>query len=391
VSELFSPIGQGVEKIKTWNPKQSGNNDLFDYIDLSSIDKQKKTINLSAVPKTEPSEAPSRARQIVKAGDVLVSTVRPNLNGVAIVPDCLDGATASTGYCVLRANQELLDSKYLYYWVRNSRFINDMKKKATGANYPAVSDKIIKESELPRFDIDEQRRIAAILDKADSIHRNRQQALQLSNDFLRSAFLDMFGDPVTNPKGWGVRTLESLVEKPITYGILKPEEYVPNGVAMLRIQDVKRGVIQTDDLHLVSERLSDQYSRTVLSGGEIVISLVGTIGLVALVPHSLSGANVHRNLGVIKLSDKRLIEFVTSFMQLPEFKLILDRVTKGGVHKLLNLADLKEVEVMVPDYEMIERFVDIKMKVRELQVKNYRFDSESLFCSLSHKAFSGEL
>ena len=66
--------------------------------------------------------------------------------------------------------------------------------------------------EIPLPPLAEQKRIAAILDKADAIRRKRQQAIQLADDFLRAVFLDMFGDPVTNPKGWEIAELGSISE-----------------------------------------------------------------------------------------------------------------------------------------------------------------------------------
>ena len=77
------PLGKCVEKVKAWNPKSQPNSPSFMYIDLSSIDKEKKTIDPNMVCSIQPSEAPSRAKQLVQTGDILVSTVRPNLNGVA--------------------------------------------------------------------------------------------------------------------------------------------------------------------------------------------------------------------------------------------------------------------------------------------------------------------
>ena len=388
----LSSIGDCVDKVATWNPLKSDTQDPFLYIDLSAVDKDKKVVNRNGITEVTPNEAPSRARQLVRSRDVLVATVRPNLNGVAMVPEEYEGATASTGYCVLRADSKSLDSQYLYYWVQTNTFVADMMEKATGANYPAVSDKIIKESKIPLPPLTEQKRIAAILDKADAIRRKRQQAIQLADEFLRSVFLDMFGDPVTNPKGWDCYKLEDLVSKPITYGILKPEEFVPDGIPMLRIQDLKQGAIDVKgEFHLVSENLSGQYKRTVLEGGEIVISLVGSIGIVARIPLELKGSNVHRNLGVIKLKDSSVAEYVESFMQLPQFMTILERVSKGGVHKLLNLADLKEVEIPIPAVGMIEKYTAIKEHVRGLIAKSKAAEKELIFESLSQKAFSGQL
>jgi type I restriction enzyme S subunit len=155
-------LGDLVEPAKTWNPMRSPSDEVFDYIDLSAIDQDAKLI--IGVREVSCGEAPSRARQLVACGDVLVSTVRPNLNGVARVPDQLNGATASTGFCVLRARESKFDSGYLFHWVKSPAFVADMVNKATGASYPAVSDRIIFDSRMPLPPLAEQRRIAEVLD-----------------------------------------------------------------------------------------------------------------------------------------------------------------------------------------------------------------------------------
>ena len=209
VSRSAERIRTGVLPVETWFPSASGDA-TFRYIDISSVDRHSKSI--VGVTELQVRGAPSRARQILRADDVLVSTVRPNLNAVAIVPKDLDGAIGSTGFSVLRANPNRLLPRFLFYWVRSPAFLADMTKKATGASYPAVSDRIVLESSMPMPHVDEQRRIADILDKADVIRRKRKETITLTEELLRSAFLEMFGDPVTNPKGWPVKPLGVLGE-----------------------------------------------------------------------------------------------------------------------------------------------------------------------------------
>lgn len=204
-----APIGSLVEECSSWNPAQDAPTAMFDYVDLSAVCQDAKMIVSSN--SILGSEAPSRARQLVRENDVIVSTVRPNLNGVALVDSRHRSATVSTGFCVLRPKKGSLHHRYLFHWVRHPEFIRRMTTLATGASYPAVSDRIIKQSTIPLpSSEDEQKRIAATLDKADLIRRKRQQALRLTDDFLRSVFLDMFGDPVTNPKGWDTEPLGNL-------------------------------------------------------------------------------------------------------------------------------------------------------------------------------------
>jgi type I restriction enzyme, S subunit len=114
----------------------------------------------------------------------------------------LSGATASTGFCVLRANQERLHARYLFHWVKSDSFVKSMVKQATGASYPAVSDKIVLESSIPLPCVTEQPRIAAILDQTDALRAKRREALAQLDRLAQSVFVEMFGDPVSNPMSW---------------------------------------------------------------------------------------------------------------------------------------------------------------------------------------------
>jgi type I restriction enzyme S subunit len=228
------PIGKLISKAKTWNPLLSPPNDVFNYIDLSAIDQDSKTI--TEVREILCTEAPSRARQIVIGGDVLVSTVRPNLNGVARVSEDHDGATASTGFCVLRARKDSLDGNYLFHWVKSKNFISDMVMKATGANYPAVSDRIISESDIPLPPLEEQKRIAKILDRSSSLISKRKEAIAKLDTLTQSIFIEMFGDPVTNPKN--IKTLPlAKVCKRIINGTHQPPKWSTSGHPFLFVRN----------------------------------------------------------------------------------------------------------------------------------------------------------
>ncbi len=132
----------------------------FFYIDISSINRDTKQI-LNSQNMTG-KDAPSRARQVVATGDVLVSMTRPNLNAVAIVPNELDAQIASTGFDVLRPVG--IDARWLYYLVRTENFISSMSSLVQGALYPAIRPKDIRNFTIPIAPLDEQKRIADKLD-----------------------------------------------------------------------------------------------------------------------------------------------------------------------------------------------------------------------------------
>lgn len=262
------PIQQLVDTVTNWNPLKAEAEAVFTYIDLSAVDQDTKSI--VAANEVTCAEAPSRARQLVASGDVLVSTVRPNLNGVALVPDEFHGATASTGFCVIRPKPSQLDSRYIYHWVRSPAFVSEMISLATGASYPAVSDKIILGSRIPLPPLLEQRRIAAILDQADALRAKRREALAQLDHLTQAIFVEMFGDPVTNPKGWPLIPTGLLSDVQGGLQVTSARSALPVEVPYLRVANVHRGYLQMDEIKTIRATPAE-VKRTLLAVNDLLV------------------------------------------------------------------------------------------------------------------------
>lgn len=157
-----------LEKVAQCAPQEE-----FFYVDIGSVDNQRKAI-------VEPSrlaakDAPSRARQTLRRGDVLVSLTRPNLNAVAVVPPNLDGSIGSTGFDVLRA--VACETGLLFAFVRSPGFVARMSGLVQGALYPAVRPRDVRETEFPLPPLNEQRRIVAKLEALQARSRRAREAL----------------------------------------------------------------------------------------------------------------------------------------------------------------------------------------------------------------------
>jgi type I restriction enzyme S subunit len=395
VSWPLVEIGELVQKISTWNPMKSESIEQFNYVDLSSVDKDRKIIDLGSVPKVFTNEAPSRARQLLQSNDVLVSTVRPNLNGVAKVPSNLNGATASTGYCVLRGESEKLDSKYLYFWVQTNLFVLDMISKSTGANYPAVSDKIIKQSKIPLPPLDEQKRIAAILDKADTIRRKRQQAINLADDFLRSAFIDMFGDPVTNSKGFTKGTIRDFVET-ANYGSSGKASESDGEYPILRMGNItyKGGWDFTNLKYIdLSEKDKPKY---LAQKGDLLFNRTNSKELVGKTavfeedkPMAIAGYLVR-----IRANERGNNYYLSAYLNSAHGKKTLVGMCKSIVGMAnINAQEVQNIKIVLPPIQLQNEFEKI-VKATKQKLKNFDKSSDLLndnFNSLSQKAFAGEL
>lgn len=385
-------IGECIKSIQKWDPAKEGVGETFRYIDISSISQDEKII----IPNGEilTSEAPSRARQLIKSGDVLVSTVRPNLNAVALVPKTLDGATASTGFCVLRADQQRLDGCYLFHWVRTNKFVAEMVKQATGQSYPAVSDKIVKDSLIPLPPLAEQKRIAAILDQANSLRRLRQRAIDRLNTLGQAIFYEMFGDPAINPKGWPIGTIESLTAS-TQYGT-SAKAGDDGAFPILRMGNItESGVLDFSSLKYIDLPVSDIEKYTVRDG-DILFNrtnspdLVGKTGV-------YRGATIYAFAGYLvrlRTNDKSVPEYIGTYLNSPFGKRILRGMCKAIIGMAnINAKELRTIPIPLPPIDLQREFQQKIIVLRSTlpPLERHRRELEMLFTSLQHRAFRGEL
>jgi type I restriction enzyme S subunit len=153
----------------------------FRYIDITSVDNVSKRI---VAPKSLLGrDAPSRARQIIRTGDVLVATTRPNLNAVALVPPQLDNEVCSTGFSVLRPKPELC-SHYLFAFVRSREFVDSLSGSVKGAMYPAVTDSQVRAEMAPLPPMVDQQRIAAMLNEQMASAEQARKAIEEELDAI---------------------------------------------------------------------------------------------------------------------------------------------------------------------------------------------------------------
>ncbi|ACK48656.1 restriction modification system DNA specificity domain protein [Shewanella baltica OS223] len=393
MSFTWATIGQNVDKIKTWNPLKSEQLTTFKYIDLGSLDKDKKEICLDLVQEISSSEAPSRARQLVKTGDVLISTVRPNLNGIAVVPKELDGATASTGFCVLRANEEKLDSTYLRYWVESTTFVSDMVNKSTGASYPAVSDKIINDSELPLPPLETQKQIAAVLEKADQLRKDCKLLEQELNSLAQSVFIEMFGDPVTNPKGWKTQMLGSISKVQLGKMLSSASKIGINSKKYLRNANVKWRNIEIHDL-LEMDFTDKEIEKFQLITGDLLVCEGGEIGRCAIWIGQVEDCYYQKALHRVRLNpDLATAEYIQEYFFWMAKLGGLISSTNEVTFKHLTAEKMNKLVVPLPPIETQRKFKTIYSSIQSELEHNAKqmAQTEMVFQSLMQKAFNDEL
>ncbi|TWT96914.1 EcoKI restriction-modification system protein HsdS [Botrimarina colliarenosi] len=279
---------------------------------------------------------------------------------------------------LIKGNPHTLDTNYLLYNLEY-RYA-ELRSRSAGGGRAGLSKQLLEAVPVPLPSTTEQSKIADVLSTVDRAieqtqaliakqHRIKAGLMQdlLSRGIdaegnLRSEETHEFKDSPLGriPIEWDIAELGSLTESydSITYGVLKPGPYVENGVPLLQIEDVIHGDIQIELLHRISPELDSQYKRTRLRGGEVVVSLVGTIGRIAHLPPSVCGFNLHRNLALVRPVAKHSSRFLYHFLRSEGGQKEFARNSLGSTQALFNLGSLRALCVPLPDPDEQERIAE---------------------------------
>lgn len=388
------PLGNICDKkIDTLSSQYDGK---VEYIDISSTDNVEKVIvNTQAI---DSKEAPSRARQLVKNGDILVSTVRPNLNAVAVIDrESNHILVASTGYCVLRCNSET-DNHYVFHFCQSPYFIDDMVRQATGASYPAVSSSIVRSCLIPSRSLEEQRCIATALDKLADLISLRKQQLAKLDELVKARFVEMFGD-LADPfcKYHKCTLVEACLDpddiKCGPFGTqLNKDEYQVSGIAVWEIPQINSG-FTSKPTHFLTEEKAKQLKSYSIEPGDIAMSRKGNVGKCGLFPGDYEPGIIHSDVLRIRVDSNRVIP---CFMmhQLRFSRAVqnqIEMVSSGAIMAGVNVTKLKQIEVYIPEYELQENFTAFVGKIgqQKLTIQQSLDKLEVLKKSLMQEYFGG--
>jgi len=281
-----------------------------------------------------------------------------------------------------------LDNKYLY-WVTNRE---DFFPKR-GAAQPFITIGDARKACIYLPPLDEQKRIAAILDKADQLRQKRRQAIALLDNLTQSIFLEMFGDPVSNSKGWELRELAAF-EKFLTSGSRGWAAYYADaGRPFIRIQNLKKGQLSTDDLVFVNAPENAEARRTTVAAGDVLISITADLGRIAVVPPGLDGgANINQHIALFRPQGINST-YLASYLASRGGKRQFSALNRQGVKAGLNFSDIRRLQIIVPPIELQKKFEQLLISQGEQHVRQIigLRESDTLFSSLQHRAFSGQL
>lgn len=356
----LTTIADIVEPIAKTDPAKWAEPADLVYYDIGGIDNHRHRVQTHQVVTSD--RAPSRARQIVRPGDVLFSTVRTYLENIAVVPEPPAGALrtlASTGFCVLRA-RDGIDPRFLYYRVLAADVLSAMKELQQGTSYPAIRDDDLKNFAVALPPGPEQVRIADDLERRVAHLQAAERSIQSAFRKVKAAKASVHEAaatgallPAIDPTTWELVTAGDVTD--VRGGIQKQPKRLPtlNKYPFLRVANVGRGVLDLTDIHEI-ELFGDELSTYRLQAGDLLVvegnGSVDQIGRAARWDEAIVDC-VHQNhLIRVRPGERVDSHFLELVWNAPSTiaQLVAVASSTSGLHTL-STGKIKAIQLRVPD------------------------------------------
>ncbi|WP_282036529.1 restriction endonuclease subunit S [Saccharicrinis aurantiacus] len=307
----------------------------------------------------------------------------------------LDFEAATNQACAALLPTSECDEVYTYYYLKSIK--DEIIRKGVGGAQPNISAGLIKKIQIPLPPLATQKKIAAILDQADNLRQLNKQLIAKYDALTQSLFLDMFGDPVTNPMGWektAIDDISTLVTKgasPKWQGF----EYISSGVRFVTSENVRLGYLDCHKDKFVAYQFHEKLKRSSLKKDDLLVNLVGaSIGRGALVTNHILPANINQAVAKIELDSLKVNPvFLLNQIITPQLqdRLIGNKVE--GARANISLKNVRELSIYIPPIALQNLFADRiqAIEAQKAQAQQALQKSEDLFNSLLQRAFKGEL
>ena len=333
-----------------------------------------------------------KRRSRVDRGDIIMAMIGTIGNPV-IVQESREFSIKNIALFKFGNSQVL--NEYFYYLLHSSSLANQLLTESLGVTQKFVSLQVLRDLKIPLPPLEEQKRIAAIARKCDRLRRTRRFTQQLSDTYLQSVFLEMFGDPATNPKGWDNGTIGNVLASS-QYGTSQKSNSEKSGYPILGMGNLTySGNLNLSSFAYVNLS-KKEFKELKLIPGDVIFNRTNSTELV--------GKTAHWNLNLDAVAASYLVrlrlensvnpDFFVALLNSNYFKLLFQKRCKKAVGQSnISPTLLKEFPMLIPPLPLQEQFAQIIQQFQRLRTQQREADrqSEHLFQTVLHRAFRGEL
>ena len=336
--------------INSTEKKKPVEEDKFTYIGLEHLDSGTLTVS-----RWGSDIAPIGEKLVMKKGDVLFGKRRAYQKKVGIAP--FDGIFSAHGM-VLRPREEVITKEYFPLFISSDCFLNEAIRISVGSLSPTVNWKDLKDLEFTIPSIEEQKRITPMIWAAIETKNAYKEQIKCTDDLVKSQFIEMFGIPESNTKGLPTKPMSDIC-RGITDGSHNP----PKGIdyseyLMLSSKNIVDDKITMDDpRYLSQDQFEIENKRTQITPGDVLLTIVGTVGRTAIVPENHPKIALQRSVCVLH-PKKEIIDSYFLFYELKCMQEYIDSIAQGAAQRGIYLAQVSKLSLVVPDMKEQRLFVE---------------------------------
>lgn len=286
---------------------------------------------------------------------------------------CILNIDAATNQAIagITIKNDIVYREYLYYYLSSLK--SEVNRMGRGVAQNNINMSILRNFSIQLPSLDEQRKIAAVLDKVSGLIEKRRQQLDKLDELIKSRFLEMFGEPIANQMKWPVKTLRELSEV-ITNGNTPKggaENYVEQGIQFIRSQNVWRDRLDMSDVVYIDQETHESMKKSSVHHNDILITKTGRIntensslGRAALYTGEDDTANINGHVYLIRLKENINPEYVLTILTGEAYRDYIRKVCVGGIDKRqINLEHVERFPIILPPEDMVDRFVSFKQEI----------------------------
>jgi type I restriction enzyme S subunit len=364
------------------------------YLDTGGLKRDK----IEGVRDFDFASKPSRANQNVEIGDIILARMKDTIK-VKIISKIESDYMVSTGFIILKPKKNIIDNNFLNHFLLSKSFQRDKDELCSGATQKAINNGNFKKLEIPLPPLDQQKKIAAILDAADTYRQKTKALITKYDELTQSLFLDMFGNPVRNPKKWRTQELITLgtVRSGITKGRKFKEEEIIGERPYMRVANVQDGHLDLSVIKTIPAIKSD-LDKFLLMKGDILLTEGGDpdkLGRGAVWNNEIEGCLHQNHIFKVRLDKDSVIPIYFSKLcgsaYGKRYFLKVGKQTTGIA--TINKTQLSKFPVYLPPIDLQNQFGErVKaIEVQKTQAETSLARADHLFNSLLQRAFKGEL
>ena len=287
---------------------------------------------------------------------------------------------------------DIINNRYLFWFLKgNTEYLNSLGR---GATFKEISKQIVSSIVINVPSIEEQKKAVGVLEQVSGIIKMRKQELQVLDGLIKARFVEVFGNPVTNDKGWSTDSCKNLMKKIGSGATPKGgrESYCDEGISLIRSMNVYNNRFEYKDLAHITDEQAEQLDNVTIEKSDVLLNITGaSVARCCVVPDDLLPARVNQHVSIIRCKENLLPEFVCSMFTEDNYQRLLWNIaTAGGAtREAITKQQIEDLQLIVPPLDLQKQFMEFVNQVdkSKVAVQAALDKTQLLFDSLMQKYF----